>query len=65
MPDSENRIRPSNSDNPDLDWSQVRESVMMLDLVIAQIAGSLQDGDESVASPSTPSSLINGCLTIS
>lgn len=50
MPDSESRIRPSNSDNPDLDWSQVRETVMMLNLAIAQIAGTLQDGDESVAS---------------
>lgn len=46
----ESVISPSNSENPDLDWSQVRETVMMLNLAIAQISGTLKDGDESVAS---------------
>ena len=41
---------PSNSENPDLDRSHIRETVMMLNLAIAQIAGTLEDGDESVAS---------------
>ncbi len=43
-------ISPSNADKPDLDWSQVRETVMMLNLAIAQISGTLGDGEESVAS---------------
>ena len=50
MPSSETAISPSNSANPDLDWSHIRETVMMLNLAIAQIAGTLEDGDESVAS---------------
>jgi len=33
---------------PDLDWSQVRETVRMLNLAIAQVSGSLVNGDESV-----------------
>ena len=47
---SDSVISPSNSENPDLDWSHIRETVMMLNLAIAQIAGTLEDGDESVAS---------------
>jgi hypothetical protein len=39
---------PSTANNPDLDWSQVRETVMMLNLAVAQIVHSLQDGDESI-----------------
>ena len=50
MSSPESAISPSNSENPDLDWSQVRETVMMLNLAIAQISGTLKDGDESVAS---------------
>ena len=45
---------PSNAENPDLDWSQVRETVMMLNLAIAQISGTLGEGDESVASLADP-----------
>lgn len=33
---------------PDLDWSQVRETVRMLNLAVAQIKATLMDGDESV-----------------
>ena len=33
---------------PDLDWSQVRETIRMLNLAVAQITASLVDGDESV-----------------
>lgn len=39
----------SNSTTPDLDWSQVRETVKMLNLAIAQVSGSLVHGDESVS----------------
>lgn len=40
--------KPSNANNPDLDWSQVRETVMLLNVAIAQIEGALRGGDESV-----------------
>jgi hypothetical protein len=41
-------MSPSGAEKPDLDWSQVRETVMMLNLATAQIAGTLREGDESV-----------------
>ena len=40
--------KPSNANNPDLDWSQVRETVMLLNVAIAQIENALRSGDESV-----------------
>lgn len=39
---------PSLADHPDLDWSQVRETVRMLHLAVAQIDMSLRQGDDSV-----------------
>ncbi len=39
---------PSLAENPDLDWSQVRETVLMLNVAVAQIENSLVNGDESV-----------------
>ncbi len=39
---------PSNSESPDLDWSQVRETVFILNLAVGQIFASLKDGDESI-----------------
>ncbi|MBL4638769.1 MAG: hypothetical protein JKY76_05345 [Proteobacteria bacterium] len=38
----------STSKNPDLDWSQVRETVRMLNLAVAQTEMSMKEGDESV-----------------
>jgi hypothetical protein len=38
----------STSQNPDLDWSQVRETVRMLNLAVAQIEMSMKEGDDSV-----------------
>lgn len=35
---------------PDLDWSQVSETVRMLDLAIAQISMAMHEGDDSVDS---------------
>ena len=40
----------SNSVAPDLDWSQVRETVKMLHLAITHVSASMRDGDESVES---------------
>lgn len=38
----------SNSTAPDLDWSQIRETIKMLNLSVAQVGCSLKFGDESV-----------------
>ncbi len=38
----------SMSSNPDLDWSQIHETVRMLNLAVAHIEMSMRDGDESV-----------------
>lgn len=38
----------STSSHPDLDWSQVRETVLMLKLAAAQVEFSLKDGSNSV-----------------
>ena len=39
---------PSNAARPDLDWSQVRETIMMLSLAVAQIEMALRDSNGSV-----------------
>ncbi|MDP2904513.1 MAG: hypothetical protein Q8N96_15630 [Methylovulum sp.] len=39
---------PSNSKKPDLDWSQVRETVKLLSLAAAQVNDLLREGDISV-----------------
>lgn len=41
-------IEHSKADNPDLDWSQVRETVLMLNLAMARMTHAMRDGDESV-----------------
>jgi hypothetical protein len=38
----------SNSAAPDLDWSQIRETLRMLNLAVAQIQYSMREGDDSV-----------------
>lgn len=40
----------SSVDNPDLDWSQVRETITMLALAVAQVESSMKDGEQSVSS---------------
>lgn len=39
---------PSRADKPDLDWSQVRETVLMLNVAASNIERTMKDGDESV-----------------
>lgn len=39
---------PSRAARPDLDWSQIRETVMMLNLAVAQIKNSMCEGDDSI-----------------
>ena len=44
----DNKSLPSTASSPDLDWSQVRETVLMLKLAAAQVEFSLRDGNNSV-----------------
>ncbi len=39
---------PSTSKEPDLDWSQVRETVRMLQVAVGQIQVAMHEGDESI-----------------
>lgn len=39
----------SSANNPDLDWSQVKETINMLTLAVAQIESSMKDGEQSVS----------------
>jgi len=39
---------PSSAHNPDLDWSQIRETVLMLSLAVTLIKSAMKDGDRSV-----------------
>lgn len=41
---------PSNAASPDLDWSQVSETVRMLNLAVAQISMAMHEGEDSVES---------------
>ncbi len=41
-------INHSSALAPDLNWSQVRETIRMLNLAVAQVTASMQEGDESV-----------------
>ena len=45
---SDNRLAGSTARNPDLDWSQIRETILMLGLSVAQIEMSMRDSDGSV-----------------
>ncbi|WP_446811821.1 hypothetical protein ACH50O_09715 [Methylomonas sp. 2BW1-5-20] len=38
----------SASNQPDLDWSQIRETIKLLTVSVAQVEGSMKAGDESV-----------------
>ncbi len=43
-------ISPSTAAAPDLDWTQIRETVRMLNLAVAQIGATMQEGDDSICS---------------
>ena len=43
-----NNMTHSKANQPDLDWSQVRETLRMLHLAVAQIDMSLREGEGSV-----------------
>ena len=43
-----NENKQSISDPNEADWCRVRETLLMLNLAVAQISGAMRDGDESV-----------------
>jgi hypothetical protein len=45
---SDNQSRGTRAHMPDLDWSQVRETVLMLELSAGQIEGAMKDSNSSV-----------------
>jgi len=45
---SSNPATGTSSANPDLDWSQLKETVLMLNLAIAQIEHSMHEGNASI-----------------
>lgn len=56
----------STAKSPDLDWSQVKETVLMLNLAVAQIEKTLNEGDDSINTlMETFSSLVGGVQAIS
>ena len=66
MAQSESQSKPSTAGDPDLDWSQVRETVRMLELAAAQVNMAMRDGDDSVGALSNSfTSMIGNVNTIS
>ncbi len=56
---------PSMAEKPDLDWSQVRETVRMLELAAAQVNMAMREGDDSVGALSNSfTSMIGNVNTI-
>jgi len=48
MTDETSLTPKSSAQAPDLDWSQIRETVLMLNLSVAQIERAMNEGNESV-----------------
>ncbi len=55
-------IAPSMATRPDLDWSQVRETILMLNLSMAQIELALNDSSTSVGDLTDSFTSISGAL---
>jgi len=59
-------LGPSKAHAPDLDWTQVRETVRMMELAAAQINLAMRDGDDSIGALSNSfTSMIGNVNTIS
>ncbi|WP_415033001.1 hypothetical protein [Azonexus sp.] len=55
-------IRGSSASNPDLSWSQVRETVLMLELAVVQIETAMKDSNSSVEVLTTSFTAIAQCM---
>jgi len=63
MPDiSSKSASPSSASRPDLDWSQVRETILMLHLSMAQIELAMNDSSGSVSELTDSFTSISGAL---
>ncbi len=49
---------------PDLDWSQVKETVLLLNLAVAQLKNSMSEGDESVGSLAQSLTFVMGKMRV-
>jgi len=58
-----NKNAPSLASRPDLDWSQVRETILMLNLSMAQIELGLNDSSSSVGELTDSFTSISGALS--
>jgi len=54
---------PSTAARPDLDWSQIRETILMLNLAIAQMEMAMRDSGDSVGVLSEAFTSIYGKLS--
>lgn len=58
-----NSAAPSIASRPDLDWSQVRETILMLNLSMAQIELALNDSSSSVGELTDSFTSVSGALS--
>ncbi len=64
MPDQISKpVSPSNASHPDLDWSQVRETILMLNLSMAQVELAMHDSTSSVGELTDSFTSISGALS--
>jgi hypothetical protein len=56
-------VSPSSASRPDLDWSQVRETILMLNLAMTQIELALHDSASSVGDLSDSFTSISGTMS--
>lgn len=56
-------VSPSNASHPDLDWSQVRETILMLNLSMAQVELAMHDSTSSVGELTDSFTSISGALS--
>lgn len=56
-------VAPSNASRPDLDWSQVRETILMLNLSMTQIELAMNDSAGSVGELTDSFTSISGALS--
>jgi hypothetical protein len=56
-------ITPSSASRPDLDWSQVRETILMLNLSMAQIELAMNDSSGSVGELTDSFTSVSGALS--
>lgn len=64
MTDSETTTAMSKAEQPDLDWSQIQETVRMLYLAVAQLDMAMREGDESIDTLSNSFTTMIGSVNV-